>query len=127
MNTIITRKPIPINKDIAETCVAIQDCCGDCGVPDNPTVIKIKKAGTCDYLIEYDAVVCCECECDCCECKYDRICFEWDELIWSLCGRYVGDIFESNATCDNDKIGTLQFDVNVECWQATQFLDDDCE
>lgn len=67
MNTIITRKPITINKDVAETCVAIQDCCGDCGVPDNPTVIKIKKAGTCDYLIEYDTVVCCECECDCCE------------------------------------------------------------
>lgn len=70
MNTIISRKPIPINKDTAKTCVAIQTCCSGRGVPDNPTVIKIKKAGTCDYIIEYDAVV-----------ENDTICFEWDKLI----------------------------------------------
>lgn len=113
MNTIITRKPITINKDTAKTCVALSACCGGRGVPDNPTVIKIKKAGTCDYIIEYDAVV-----------ENDTICFEWDNLIWDLCGRYVGDIFESNAPCDNGKIGTLQFDVNVECWQATQLKEE---
>lgn len=116
MNTIITRKPMPINKDTAKTCVAIQACCGGLGVPDSPAVIKIKKAGTCDYLIEYDATV-----------ENDRVCFVWDKLMWDLCGRYVGDIFESNAVCDNGKIGTLQFDVNMACWHAAQIKENEAQ
>ncbi len=36
------------------------------------------------------------------------------------CGRYIGDIYEHNTHCDDGKIGTLQFDVNTSCWQATK-------
>ncbi len=106
---ITTKRPIAIDSSVDKTCVNIVSCCGEQGVPDKPFVIRIKRAGQCDYLIEYDGTV-----------DGDSVCFEWDKLLWELpCGRYIGDIFESEPDCDGGIIGSLQFEVNESCWQAT--------
>lgn len=111
---IITTKPIAIDSSVTKTCVNIVSCCGEHGVPDNPFVIRIKRAGTCNYLIEYDGVV-----------DGDSVCFLWDKLLWDLpCGRYIGDIFESGNTCC-EHIGRLQFQVGENCWKTAHIKDDE--
>ncbi len=118
MNNIITTKPIYIDRNTPKTCINIVEQCGGQGVPDNPFVIRIKRAGTCEYLIEYDGVV-----------EGNSVCFEWDHLLYGLpCGRYVGDIFEDDTkNCAGDIVARVQFQLDTAFWQTAIIKDDDEE
>lgn len=102
-------KPIEIDESVKTTCLHLIEQCGGKGVPDSPFVIRIKRAGQCHYLLEYDGKV-----------KGDTICFNWDRLFYDLpCGRYVGDIFEEKANlCFSPIIASVQFQLNTSFWQS---------
>lgn len=108
---IITRKPYQITPQTEKTCIAIQSCCGEEAIVTGKTVLRLRKAGSCQHIIEYPAEV-----------EGDSLCFVWDNLIYELQGRYIGDIFE-----DEQLLSSIQFDVNPSCFVAVKLKEVETE
>lgn len=91
-------KPLLIDRTVKRSCFKVESRCGLNATPMKGAItIKIKRAGTKDYLIEYPADINPD----------SSICFEWGDIFYNLKkGRYVGDIFENN-----EKIGRVQFQM----------------
>lgn len=91
-----TGRPIIIDDSIAKSCFDIAGICGgQVEINTDDIVMQIRKAGTCDPLIEYPVF----------DITEDKLCFYWDNLMYELPeGRYIGDLFFGMA-----KVGEVQF------------------
>lgn len=107
MNTV-TRKPFIIDRQVTKTCIAIQTCCGEAAEGESAVFLRLRKAGCCNHEIEYPMTQ-----------EGENLCVEWDDLMYELKGRYIGDIYEGS-----DLIASIQFDVNPKCYVAAHIKED---
>lgn len=90
--------PITIEYGTERTCVNFKGYCGRDAEATEDVVIKIKRAGGCEYLIQYPGEVGEGCD----------MCFNWGDIMWSLdAGRYIGDVFDGD-----EKVGFIQFQLH---------------
>lgn len=104
------KAPQIIHRGIEKTCLTFHGNCGRRVYPDGKVVIRLRRAGRREYELEYPAVI-----------DGENVCITWGELMYSLHGRYIGDVYE------NDKpVGMVQFQVNPENWQAAIAEEKEC-
>lgn len=93
-----TNMPILLDRSIAKSCFDMYQGCGDdVNLEDNDIKMLIRKAGTCQHLIQYPAF----------EISENTVCFYWDHLFYDRePGRYIGDLF-----IDDKKVSEVQFQL----------------
>lgn len=98
-------RPIQINRDVSKSCFTFLGLCEQKAIANGAVVLRLRKAGSKTYLIEYPALK---------KREGDAVCFKWGEVMYALPkGRYIGDFFE-----DEELVASKNFELHAEKWRV---------
>lgn len=98
-------RPVQINRNVDKSCFTFAGRCEQKAIADGIMTVRLRRAGSKTYLIEYPALK---------KREGDAVCFKWGEVMYSLPkGRYIGDFFE-----DGQQVASKNFELHAEEWRV---------